>query len=467
MIEGAATFIYALSSFEVITSKCDFSRQTAGRVSTLAFVLTASSSVLLYMLLPALLTLLAPISHLTTEAPIAESFSHAGVVWMKYIICVPIIVLLFIYMWLVLWRCQNLLETVSLDALICSQFSYISDRTNTALLSAIFSGAIAALLAVLFSLTNLIQLASLCCLLVSIVTCAAAVCIRYRPSILVHSPTHTTRKDRVERRKHRKQKQNPNSEDFSATSSAAGGGYGSVTTNNNTSDCPMLTLESDDEEEQFVGTEINGDLDKLQFNTASNTNNDSDTDIDEAVEEYKETLRIAAFASCTFGTNSDTPTEVSARRAAWTITAFIIWLFCLSAVLTHGAQAIKSGNILVIIFLVVFLILCILTLVILLQYPQDPVSVHDLRMSFPLSPWLPLVAIIVNIHLVLHLGNLAWIQASLIIITGMSMNLNNEGRNEGQSTNLPIFLVNFSAKIHEISARTFYGFIFYCSAWTC
>ena len=407
--------VYAISSFEIICSKSDFSRQTAGRTTVTAFTLSLVLSLGVFMAIASTTTLLAPITHLHTETPLPEAFSQAGVVWIKFILCIATILGLLVYMWLTLSRIHDLLEAISLDALLCSNFSDVGERTGTALISVILPCVFASTFSVLFSLTNLLQLASLSCLMVSTITCTAAVCIRFRPSILVHSPEHTTHRDRQERRKQRKKKQG-----LVEGEPVRNGGYGSVSTNNNTDDCPMLVIDSEDEEEHFIGISNDEQFLHARIEHLRRHNDDSsDTDIDDAVEEYKEQLRIAALTSCSFTTpNSENPTDKTARRAAWTVVLFVISLFFLFMILTWGVRSVRAGNAFLIVVLIAFLLLIIALLFVLLQQPQDPVSSLDLKLSFPLSPWVPLLAIVINVHFALHLAGLAWIQATVISVIG-------------------------------------------------
>lgn len=418
VMEGAATIIYAFSTFEPICSRSDFSRQRSGRTAVIAFTLSGFVSCGLFAAVVATTTLLVPIGTLHTETPVPEAFSYAGVAWTRFVLCVPTMLTLLFYMRTTLNRVHDLLEAVSLDALLCARFSDVSERTGVALASVTAPAVMSAVLSVVFSLTNLLQLASLSCLVVAIITSIAAVCIRFRPSILVHSPTHTTHKDRQARRKLRKRQQGK-----ADTVPVRNGGYGSVTTNNNTDDCSMLVINSDDEEEHFVGTasyDVDGNAQFEMFQRKLNgSSSDSDTDIDDAVEEFNEELRIAALTSCSFLTpKSETPTNVSARRAAWTVTLFVACLFGLFLIITQGGQLVREGSVVLIILLIIVLLLIIALLAILIQHPQDPVSNLDLQLSFPLSPWIPLLAIILSVHLSLNLAGLAWIQASVVFIIG-------------------------------------------------
>ena len=368
-----------------------------------------ATCLVLYIGVASVLTLVADIGMLHTESPFPEAFTDGGMPWIKFIFCGVVILLLCIFTCSALCQVYQFLFGLSMDALLCAKFSEVNDRTNTAIVSAIASGLIAAIFAVLFNLTNLLQVASLACLLVSIVTCAAALCIRYRPCMLVHSPEHTTRKDREARRRYLKKR---------ITEPDRSSCYGTVASNKNRDDCPILPLEDTDEDDEMIGAEGSPRHVHLA-NSKSDDGSSSDTDIDEVVEEYKEKLRVAALTSCTFtSSNPEIPSDATARRAAWAIVAFVWWLICLSAILAHGVDKVKHGNVGVIMLLVTFLILTLLSLLLLLHQPQEPTSVRNLYIHTPLSPWIPLVAIILDVHLILCLPFIVWVQALILLFVG-------------------------------------------------
>ncbi len=71
---------------------------------------------------------------------------------------------------------------------------------------------------------------------------------------------------------------------------------------------------------------------------AGNDGSSSDTDIDEAVEEYRDALRVATLQACGIPESPSNPTEITSHRASLAAFSYLIWTIFISAIICHGQQ---------------------------------------------------------------------------------------------------------------------------------
>ncbi len=70
----------------------------------------------------------------------------------------------------------------------------------------------------------------------------------------------------------------------------------------------------------------------------------SDTDIDEAVEEYRDALRVATLQACGIPESPSNPTELTSYRASTAAFSYLLWTMFLSAIICHGTQQVDTPH---------------------------------------------------------------------------------------------------------------------------
>lgn len=132
------------------------------------------------------------------------------------------------------------------------------------------------------------------------------------------------------------------------------------------------------------------------------TDTDGEDDIDAAVAEYQEKLRVATLdtgAPCT-------PTPASARRVCMVLAALLLTVIVESLVAVYGWRSGGTHP-----FLVATLVICmIVTLLLVLLLTRLPALRPNQTVAFrvPAAPWLPAAALFLNFFLLVQVLSHSW-----------------------------------------------------------
>ena len=391
---------YAFTFFEVITNKSDFISR-GGKVTILSTALTAFVVLTLTLGVSGILSLLPLSRPLRTDATFAEIFDDTGVGWARYIIAVGAILALVVTLWQLLLSGASELQRVSKDGLVFECIHWTMTERDTSTIPAFVIGILAVIFSIIFPMTNLVQLTSHASLVVYIVSCTSVTSLRYNTP---KSFAMANLKNRRKRRRRKKFIYNPDG------SLSYGSTVGSTSHPANTPtprDVCLIDVSN--------GT-ANG---TLPLSSDSQDQDSSDTDIDDIVEEYREKLRVKSLTSCGLHSDRlDIPNEATHKRASWALTAFVLFMLCESAILVHGNDQIRAGSVSCIVLVTIFILLSFLAAWMLTRQPLDIEDLSDVAITIPVLPWIPLISLVVNTHLVMRFGGLVWLQAFVWFILG-------------------------------------------------
>lgn len=409
---GAAILVYAFSTYETTFRSTDFTSRVVRRPVLLAEGLNFALTTLLLIGVGSCMTLISLSTTWQSEAPLAESYLNAGIVWMKYFLSVFAILFLLPVQLHQFHSSVLMLRDLSVDGLLPKALSSQPDDHSTPLWAAAACGVLSAPLAMLFSLTSLTQLLAISFILVHTTAALIVLALRFRPT--EESAHEAQRRRQIQRRLRRRTQPRTHGNNNEPNKSIYGSMVPPVTS-------PSAELPTDSSNPSSSNSLVD-DVELLgqTENLTREDHSSSDSDIDDVVEEYKYNVCIRVLSE---QRHRDfllrTPTVESYRRALLGILGFLISSMCVAAILLHGQHHLLQPVVLV--FLVLFLLTLLVSLGLAVRQPIDTVECAFLLIKVPLVPWVPLAAALVNIHLMVALPAIPWITLAVWSITGNAL----------------------------------------------
>ena len=354
-------------------------------------------SLILFLSVSVVLSLVIDSSDLVTESPLAEGLRKAGVNWLRYIFFIGVFVALVPFASSNFVQAGELLHALASDGLVPQVVGEYSSRSGLPIGGILAHGILSSVCAIVFNLSDMLAVVVLCILVVQTLACISLINLRYQPR-RTYQPN--TKKERQKRRKKRKtetlssalrndlhliQESTESASPLEGASSRTGQAYGT------------LQLRLDNSE----------DSDLLEEQQMTENDSSSDTDIDDVVDEYKETITVATAMQS--GISNEIPTVVSAKRAAWCACALLILLIVLSLVLVHLHRYLILGNPGVIIVLCVCVSFILTLVVVLALQPREDWGLEQLQLTVPFVPWIPTLAMLLTTHLLVRVSLLPWL----------------------------------------------------------
>ncbi|XP_069987418.1 cationic amino acid transporter 2 [Penaeus vannamei] len=174
------------------------------------------------------------------------------------------------------------------------------------------------------------------------------------------------------------------------------------------SECPELEAATPREPPQSADSESESAASGYETDT------DAEDDIDAAVAEYQEKLRVATLdtgAPCT-------PNPASARRACLVLAALLLTVIIESLVAVYGWRGGGTHP-----FLVATLVICMLvTLLLVVLLTRLPTLRPNQTVAFqvPAAPWLPAAALFLNFFLLVQVLSHSWAVLFVYLLAGIS-----------------------------------------------
>uniref|UniRef100_A0A8D0DE59 Solute carrier family 7 member 14b n=1 Tax=Sander lucioperca TaxID=283035 RepID=A0A8D0DE59_SANLU len=162
VMQGAATCFYAFIGFDIIATTGEEAKNPNTSIpyaitASLVTCLTAYVSVSVGVIL----TLMVPYDLIDGSAPLMEMFAVHGFLWGKYTVAVGSIAGLTVSLLGSLFPMPRVIYAMSRDGLLFRFLSHVSAFTHTPTVACVVSGCFAALLALLVSLRDLIEMMSI------------------------------------------------------------------------------------------------------------------------------------------------------------------------------------------------------------------------------------------------------------------------------------------------------------------
>ncbi|XP_074549706.1 putative cationic amino acid transporter [Halichoeres trimaculatus] len=381
VMQGAATCFYAFIGFDIIATTGEEAKNPN---TSIPYAITASLVTCLtaYVSVSVILTLMVPYNMIDGSAPLMEMFAVHGFLWGKYTVAVGSIAGLTVSLLGSLFPMPRVIYAMSRDGLLFRFLSHVSAFTHTPAVACVVSGSFAALLALLVSLRDLIEMMSIGTLLAYTLVSVCVLLLRYQPDD--QTDTHQfISEDDVDGLKHVDDGPVP------------------------TKDDEMLIGGSGDGSSSYHAGGANGDGDDSEFHTGHASL------MKRLLGGHYYTLRVRLGLPDA----SARPTPATGRIVTrCTLLLFFLSFFLWSTVIFgveqgSGAGAVFSG--------LMATLMAGSWVKLLLTIIQQPENGRRLPYMAPCVPFVPAAAILVNSYLMLKLSPLTWARFTLWCFIGL------------------------------------------------
>lgn len=470
LLSGAAICTFAFSGHYAMMAKMRSVKRpercvplVTGGTLTLCFIT--------YFAVATVLTLMVHHKKLDSEVPLLmQAFEIHGVTWTRFVIGAGEGLCLVLTLLHLSHSMYLSVMALAIDGLVFRCLARRCPTTKSSLLTALLFGGIAALSAVVFPMTSLLEVMALPPLIINTLVCSCVLHQRYQPNdpyryepLVMEtgsdpgtstSPTPPTSpaEDRAQKPE-ALSSESPKSSRLDIRINKQDMfplvKQNSLTTR--TSD--SLDSEEDDEDDDsrnaLTGAQevpllelpcsplLDSDGDVLESDYDDDS---SDTDIDAIVEEYKEKIRVATLtgpglrlgpgSSFQSGANQMRhPTAATGRRVCISVVGLSVTFFLVSLTLVLGNEALARAAPSSVVLLCVLLTVVISFLVVILRQPQNLTTQSSPRRQgrfikvfrVPLLPWIPAIAAFLNVCLIANVLRKQWAPFAVWVIAGILM----------------------------------------------
>ncbi|MEE6501434.1 hypothetical protein FKM82_004178 [Ascaphus truei] len=412
VLKGAATCFYAFIGFDIIATTGEEAKSPN---TSIPYAITASLITCLtaYVSVSVILTLMVPYYMIDTESPLMEMFVAHGFYAAKYIVAIGSVAGLTVSLFGSLFPMPRVIYAMAGDGLLFRFLAHVSSYTETPVVACIVSGFLAALLSLLVSLRDLIEMMSIGTLLAYTLVSVCVLLLRYQPEsdidgfVKFLSEEHTKKKDGI-LADCEKEVCSPvsNGEEFSGPA---------------TNTCGAKNLPSLGDNEMLIGKsdKSNYNINHPNYGTVDMT---SGIEADESENIYL--IKLKKLLGPRYYTmrirlglpgKMDRPTVATGHTVTICVLLLFILIFIFCSFIIFAADYV-SDQAWWAILLVVLMVLLITALVfVILQQPENP---KKLPYMAPCVPFVPAFAMLVNIYLMLKLSSVTWIRFAVWCFVG-------------------------------------------------
>ncbi|KPP67730.1 putative cationic amino acid transporter [Scleropages formosus] len=413
VMQGAATCFYAFIGFDIIATTGEEAKSPN---TSIPYAITASLVTCLtaYVSVSVILTLMVPYTEIDADAPLMEMFSVHGFQAAKYVVAVGSIAGLTVSLLGSLFPMPRVIYAMAGDGLLFRFLAHVSSYTETPAVACVVSGFLAALLALLVSLRDLIEMMSIGTLLAYTLVSVCVLLLRYQPEGDIHGFVNFLSEENAKR----KEGVLAECEKEACSPVSEADEYGGAPLNT----CGAKNLPSLGDNEMLIGKP-----DKSAY-AASHPNYGtvdmgSGIEADESESAYLRklkkllgpryyTLRIRLGLPG----KMDRPTAATGRIVTTCVILLFILIFIFCSFIIFGADYISDGTWWAGLLVALMVLLGAGLIFVILQQPENP---KKLPYMAPCVPFVPACAMLVNIYLMLKLSSITWLRFAVWCFVGV------------------------------------------------
>nr|XP_033814944.1 probable cationic amino acid transporter [Geotrypetes seraphini] len=413
VLQGAATCFYAFIGFDIIATTGEEAKSPN---TSIPYAITASLITCLtaYVSVSVILTLLVPYYAIDTESPLMEMFVAHGFYAAKFIVAIGSVAGLTVSLFGSLFPMPRVIYAMAGDGLLFRFLAHVNTYTETPVVACIVSGFLAALLSLLVSLRDLIEMMSIGTLLAYTLVSVCVLLLRYQPEsdidgfVKFLSEEHTKKKEGIL----------ADGEKEVCSPVSDGEDYTGPETNT----CGAKNVPSLGDNEMLIGKsdKSNYNVNHPNYGTVDMT---SGIEADESENVYL--IKLKKLIGPRYYTmrihlglpgKMDRPTLATGRTVTTCVLLLFILTFVFCSFIIFGVDYISNQSWWAVLLLLLMLLLLVALVFVILQQPENP---KKLPYMAPCVPFVPAFAMLVNIYLMLKLSPVTWIRFAVWCFVGL------------------------------------------------
>ncbi|XP_034233843.1 cationic amino acid transporter 3-like [Thrips palmi] len=191
VIQGAATCFFGFVGFDCIATTSEETKNPRRNIP-LAIVLSLIIICTAYCGVATSLTLMWPYYDQDVDAPFTYAFDQLGLTAVRWVVTVGAVFALATNLLGCMFPLPRILYSMSTDGILFRFLGNVNSRTHTPVISTLLSGALAGIMALLFDLTQLIEMLSIGTLLAYSIVALCVLVLRYTAHVEPAKPDKTT-----------------------------------------------------------------------------------------------------------------------------------------------------------------------------------------------------------------------------------------------------------------------------------
>lgn len=413
VLQGAATCFYAFIGFDIIATTGEEAKNPN---TSIPYAITASLVICLtaYVSVSMILTLMVPYDTIDTESPLMEMFVARGFYAAKFVVAIGSVAGLTVSLLGSLFPMPRVIYAMAGDGLLFRFLAHVSSYTETPVVACIVSGFLAALLSLLVSLRDLIEMMSIGTLLAYTLVSVCVLLLRYQPEsdidgfVKFLSEEHTKKKEGIL----------ADCEKEVCSPVSEGEEFSGPATNT----CGAKNLPSLGDNEMLIGK---SDKSTYNVNHPNYGTVDMTTGIEADESENIYLIKLKKLIGPRYYTmriqlglpgKMDRPTAATGHTVTICVLLLFILMFVFCSFIIFGSDYISEQSWWALLLVVLMVLLISALVFVILQQPENP---KKLPYMAPCLPFVPAFAMLVNIYLMLKLSTITWIRFAVWCFVGM------------------------------------------------